>query len=135
MAGNSFNALVADVNEKIGEMNTAISGANTAATTARNAADTAAIETEKAVNATDAANGAAQAANEEANAWENAQIATQTLDAGSDADVEVTETDGKKNITFKLPRGNPGADGAKGDTGKSGVTFTLSGTKLYITTG
>lgn len=135
MANNSFNALVADVNEKIGEMNMAISDANGAAAAARSAADTATQETEKAVGAINAANEAAEDAGNEAAAWENVTITTETVDSASAADVSVTEAEGKKNMLFKVPRGKDGAKGAKGDTGSSGVTFQLSGTKLYITTG
>lgn len=134
MANNSFNALVADVNEKIGEMNTAISSANGAAAAARSAADTATQETEKAVAATGAANDAAEAANAEADAWKNAEIETETVDNAAEADVSVTEAEGKKQMLFKIPRGKDGATGPKGDTGESGVTFQLSGTRLYITT-
>ena len=135
MANNSFNALVADVNAKISEMNTAISAANGAAAAARNTADAAAQATENAVSATSAANAAAQSASDEAGAWENAEITTETVDSGAEADVSVTEAEGRKNMLFKVPRGMPGKDGQKGDTGRSGVTFQLSGTKLYITTG
>lgn len=131
---NSFNSLVANVNEKISEMNTEIGKTNGAATQAREAANTATEETAKAVAATTAATEAADRANDEAEAWENAVINTETLDAGSNAEVSVEEKAGVKNITFKIPRGATGAAGAKGDTGKSGVTFTISGTKLYIKT-
>lgn len=135
MANNSFNALIADVNEKITQMNTVIGETNGAIAAARTASEAAALETEKTVQAAGAASAAAQAANAEANAWDNAVIQTQTLAAGSDADVSVTEAEGKKNMTFKIPRGKDGAAGPKGDTGRSGVIFQLDGTKLYITTG
>lgn len=133
MANNSFNALIADVNEKITEMNTAISDANGAAAAARSAANAVAAETERATDAADAATEAAQKAAGEADAWESAVITTETVDSGTPADVSVTESGGKKNMHFKIPRGRDGDKGASGETGSSGVSFRLSGTSLYIT--
>jgi len=59
----------------------------------------------------------------------------QTMEAGSQADVTLTQDEGAKKLAFSIPRGADGAVGPKGDTGRSGVTFTLSGTTLHITTG
>lgn len=134
MATNSWNALVADVNSKISEMNAAISGANGAASTAKTAAETA---NEKAADA-DATAQEAHAAADDAEAerakWAGATAEANTLEPGSDATVTLSESGGVKKFTFGIPRGADGAQGEKGDTGKSGVAFTLSGTTLNITT-
>ena len=132
MATNSFDALVVDVNKKISEMNTAASGANSAAASARNAVTAADTATSSANAAAEAANDAAEAANSAADKWNGATASATTVAAGGEATVKLEDKDGVKAFMFGIPAGE---QGAKGDTGKSGVTFTLSGTKLYITTG
>lgn len=131
---NSFNALMADVNEKISQMNTAISTANGAAAEAASAKDTANTETEKAVEATNAANTAAQEAQAETEAWNSAAATAETIAYGATPRVTITEEDGAKKLHYKIPAGKPGEKGDPGADGKSGVTFRLDGTKLYITT-
>lgn len=130
MAGN-FNNLMADVNEKISEMNTAISTANGAAAEASSAKDTAQTEAEKAAAATNSANAASAEAAAETSAWNAATASAESIAYGEAPGVTITEQDGKKNFHYKIPAGAPGE---KGDPGKSGVTFRLDGTKLYITT-
>ena len=132
---NSFDALILDVNQTLSEMNTAASDANGAAASAAEAAQNADEKAAVAQTAQEAANAAAAAANAIAALWEGATVEASTLEAGSAATLDVTEENGKKKLTFGIPRGATGAAGAKGDTGKSGVTFRLSGTSLYITTG
>ena len=131
---NSFNALIADVNEKISQMNTAISNANGAAAEANSAKDTADIETAKAVAAAQAANTAAQAAQSEAAAWNAAKATAETIAYGETPSVAITEEDGAKKLHYKIPAGRPGEKGDPGADGRSGVTFELVGTKLYIVT-
>lgn len=134
MATNAFDALVSDVNKKLSEMGAATSEANGAAAKANDAVTEAAKQGAAAETAAQKANTAADAANALSDLWDDAQFEAVALDAGSEATVKVTEENGAKKVTFGLPRGAKGADGPKGDTGKSGVTFQLSGTKLYITT-
>jgi len=131
---NAFNELMAEVNQTISEMNTATSTANGAASTASTAAGKANTSADKADAAASAANSAASAAQAETDKWAGATVDATTLAAGSNATMNITEKNGVKNLTFGIPRGNDGAAGAKGDQGKSGVTFELVGTKLYITT-
>lgn len=128
---NSFNALMADVNEKISEMNTAISNTNGAAAQAKSATDTATTETEKTIAAAAAANEAAQTANDEAAAWDSATGTAETIAYGETPSVTISEVDGVKTFHHKIPEGKPGEKGADG---KSGVKFELVGTVLYITT-
>lgn len=132
---NAFDALVLDVNQKLSEMNTAASDANGAAASATEAAQNADEKAAAAQTAQEDANAAAAAANSIAALWEGATVEATTLAAGSAATLDVTEADGKKTLSFGIPRGATGAQGPKGDTGPSGVTFRLSGTSLYITTG
>lgn len=114
---NAWDVLVEEVNQTIAKANTAAGGANAAAAQATEAAQ--------------AAHTAANAANAAGSAWGNAQAQAQTLAPGSEATVSLGEEAGVKVITFGVPRGEKGE---KGDTGPAGVTFTLSGTTLYITT-
>lgn len=130
---NSWNETIADVNKTLANMNSAISGANGAAENARNEAEEAGEQADAAAQAASAANNAATAANAEAEKWRKATVSAVTLEAGKDATAEVSEKDGVKHITFGIPRGADGRVGDKGDTGKSGVNFTLSGSILYIT--
>lgn len=131
---NAWNETIADVNKTLANMNAAISGANGAAENARTEAEEAGEQADAAEKASADANAAATTANTEAEKWRNAKVSAVTLEAGSDATAEVTEKDGVKHITFGIPRGADGRAGDKGDTGKSGVKFTRSGTTLYITT-
>lgn len=105
---NAWDALVQEVNLALSNVATATSNANAAAT---------------------------QAAK-----WGSATVSAETLAEGSNATVTVSEANGAKHITYGIPRGATGAQGAKGDkgdkgdTGPAGVTFSLSGTTLTITT-
>lgn len=111
---NAWDALVAEVNLALSAVNTATSNANAAASKANASSENA---------DTSAAN--AQSA---ANAVGNATVSATTLSAGSNATVSLTEKNGVKHFTFGIPRGATGA------TGQAGVTFSLSGTTLTITT-
>lgn len=135
---NAWDVLVTEVNMTIAGMNTAISRANAAA--------------ENAVQAADAASAAGLQ-------WAQTRAEVQTLPAGSSATVSTTVSDGQQTLCFGIPRGETGAQGPrgekgdkgdtgdkgdrgdkgdKGDTGPmgpAGVTFSLSGTTLTITTG
>lgn len=135
MAVNTFDALMAEVNEKISQADTAASQANAAAATASEAAQNADEQAENAQTAAAGALDAARDAQAVADCWKNAVTETQTAQAGSEASVTLTQEAGVSRFSFVIPRGADGAAGAKGDTGRSGVTFRLSGTKLYITTG
>lgn len=135
MAANTFDALMAEVNAKISEAGIAASGANAAAAQANAAAQSAQQQAQLAGSAAQDAQEAAIEATEQARKWEGALVEAQTGEAGAEAGVTLSEAGGVKKISFVLPRGKDGAPGAKGDTGRSGVTFSLSGTKLYITTG
>lgn len=109
---NAWDALVSEINLSLSAMGTATSNANAAASSANTAATQAAK-------------------------WGNATASATTLEAGSAATVEVTEVNGVRHIIYGIPRGATGATGAKGekgDTGPAGVTFTLSGATLTITT-
>ena len=105
---NAWDALVAEVNLAISTTNTATSNANAAAAVA--------------------------------NKWGNVTTSVETLPEGSAATFEVTETGTGKNMKVGVPVGATGATGPqgpkgdKGDTGPAGVTFSLSGTTLMITT-
>ena len=108
---NAWDALVAEVNLAISETNTAASSANAAAAVAGK--------------------------------WGNVTTSAETLPEGSNATFAVSETGTGKNMHVGIPRGATGAQGPKGDkgdkgdtgaTGPAGVTFTLSGTTLTITT-
>ena len=134
MATNAFDALVSDVNKKLSEMGTATSAANSAAAKANDAVVEANEQAAAALAAAQAANAEAAEAGALVDLWDDVAVSATTLEAGSDATVQLSEENGNKKITFGLPRGDKGADGPKGDTGRSGVTFQLSGTKLYITT-
>lgn len=114
---NAWDVLVEEVNSTIAKAETAASTANASATKANEAADSAKT--------------AAQAANTAGEAWGKATVSATTLAADSNATVSLTEENGVKKITFGIPRGATGATGA---TGPAGVTFTLDGTTLYITT-
>lgn len=108
---NAWDALVAEVNLAISATTTATSNANAAAATA--------------------------------NLWGNVTTSVETLPEGSAATFDVTNTGTGKNMHIGVPRGATGAQGPqgakgdkgdKGDTGPAGVTFSLSGTTLTITT-
>lgn len=129
---SSWNALVSDVNKTIANMNEAASDANSAATLAGEAANAATVAAENAENAAEAANDAAEDAQAERVKWENATASIRTLDAEEEATLTMSEIGGVKNFAFAVPRGAIGKDGEKGSPGESGVTFTLTGTSLYI---
>jgi hypothetical protein len=115
-------------------MNSAISGSNGAAASANEAKEEAEKQAVAAQEAAADANEAASAASSEADKWKNATASAVALDAGSEPTVSISEKDGVKHVTFGVPRGADGRVGDKGDMGRSGVTFTRSGTTLYITT-
>lgn len=129
---STWNALVGDVNKAIADMNEEASKANAAAALAGEAAAAAQDAADAAKEAADAADEAADAAAKERSTWENATAGIRTLEADEDATLTLSETGGVKHFAFAVPRGETGADGAKGAPGVSGVTFTLTGTSLYI---
>lgn len=134
MATNSFSALMAEVNQVIAEANEATSNANGAAIQAQEAMQKANVAAENADEAAAAANGIAADVDAEINKWEGATVSAVTLEPGEAATMTMTEKNGVKNFEFGIPAGRDGAEGEKGDTGESGVTFTLSGTTLHIKT-
>lgn len=134
MAMNTFDALMAEVNQKISEANTAVSQANAAAAAATEAATDAGEEAQTAAQAAQQAQEAAQKAGTAADAWNNVTAEAQTTGADGQASVTLTQTTDGRKFSFVIPCGKEGAKGEKGDTGRSGVKFSLSGTKLYITT-
>jgi len=115
-------------------MNSAISNANGAAESAREEAQSAGSYADEAEKVIADANDAVETANAEAEKWRRTTVSANTLEPGSDATVSISERDGVKHIAFGLPRGEDGKVGDKGEVGNSGVTFTRSGTTLYITT-
>ncbi|MBP3655118.1 MAG: hypothetical protein J6K32_00300 [Clostridia bacterium] len=139
---NAWDALVAEVNLTLATVHTAASNANAAASLAATARD-------RASAAAESANAAASAASQEAALWDGAVVRASTLEPGSQATVSVADSGGTRTLSFGIPRGAAGARGAtgatgpqgpkgdkgdKGDPGTAGVTFTLSGTTLTITT-
>ena len=135
MAMTTFDALMAEVNQKISEANAAASQANAAAAEAKEAVDGVREDMQTVQAAAQEAQNAAHEVLRTAQEWEDLSVEATTAAASGTAGVTLTQAAGAKKLSFILPRGADGAVGAKGDTGRSGVTFTLSGTKLYITTG
>ena len=131
---SSWNALVSEVNKSIAGMNTKASEANSAATLAKEAANAAADAAEAAEDAAKNAEAETRASERERAKWTGATASVRTLDEDEDATLTLSDVGGVKNFAFGVPRGMTGADGEKGDPGESGVTFTLQGTTLYITT-
>lgn len=126
--GNAWDALVAEINLTLSKMNTAISETNAAA--------------ENALEAT-------KAANTQTDHLSKMTVQAATRNYGSGSTAMLTDDGTKKVLTLGLergPKGDKGEKGDKGDTGATGatgpqgpkgpagVTFTLSGTVLYITT-
>lgn len=126
--GNAWDALVAEINLTLSKMNTAISETNAAA--------------ENALEAT-------KAANTQTDHLSKMTVQAATRNYGSGSTAALTDDGTKKVLTLGLergPKGDKGEKGDKGDTGATGatgpqgpkgpagVTFTLSGTVLYITT-
>ena len=126
--GNAWDALVAEINLTLSKMNTAISETNAAA--------------ENALEAT-------KAANTQTDHLSKMTVQAATRNYGSGSTATLTDDGTKKVLTLGLERGPKGDKGAKGDKGEkgatgatgpqgpkgpAGVTFTLSGTVLYITT-
>ena len=126
--GNAWDALVAEINLTLSKMNTAISETNAAA--------------ENALEAT-------KAANTQTDHLSKMTVQAATRNDGSGSTATLTDDGTKKVLTLGLERGPKGDKGDKGDQGDkgatgatgpqgpkgpAGVTFTLSGTVLYITT-
>lgn len=126
--GNAWDALVAEINLTLSKMNTAISETNAAA--------------ENALEAT-------KAANTQTDHLSKMTVQAATRNYGSGSTAALTDDGTKKVLTLGLERGPKGEKGDKGDKGDkgatgatgpqgpkgpAGVTFTLSGTVLYITT-
>lgn len=132
---SSWNALVSEVNTTIADMNKAASNANAAATQAKEAAQ----EAEEAIAAAQAATQAAEEAADECNEtraeWDGATFSVTKLDENAEPTFEALDRGGVKHLAIGVPSGKTGQDGAKGDPGVSGVTFTLTGTTLYIQKG
>lgn len=126
--GNAWDALVAEINLTLSKMNTAISETNAAA--------------ENALEAT-------KAANTQTDHLSKMTVQAATRNYGSGSTATLNDDGTKKVLTLGIergPKGEKGDKGDKGDTGATGatgpqgpkgpagVTFTLSGTVLYITT-
>ena len=127
--GNAWDALVTEINLTLSKINTAISEANAA--------------TEGAKTQTEATQKAVQAANTQAQRLAGMDIRAQARDYGSGSTAQMADSGGKLVLTLGIERGKPGAKGDKGekgdrgdkgDTGPAGVTFSLSGSTLTITT-
>ena len=127
--GNAWDALVTEINLTLSKINTAISEANAA--------------TEGAKTQTEATQKAVQAANTQAQRLADMDIRAQAREYGSGSTAQMADSGGKLVLTLGIERGKPGAKGEKGDkgdrgdkgdTGPAGVTFSLSGTTLTITT-
>ena len=127
--GNAWDALVTEINLTLSKINTAISEANAA--------------TEGAKTQTEATQKAVQAANTQAQRLADMDIRAQAREYGSGSTAQMADSGGKLVLTLGIERGKPGAKGDKGDkgdrgdkgdTGPAGVTFSLSGTTLSITT-
>lgn len=127
--GNAWDALVTEINLTLSKINTAISEANAA--------------TEGAKTQTEATQKAVQAANTQAQRLADMDIRAQAREYGSGSTAQMADSGGKLVLTLGIERGKPGAKGDKGDkgdrgdkgdTGPAGVTFSLSGTMLTITT-
>lgn len=127
--GNAWDALVTEINLTLSKINTAISEANAA--------------TEGAKTQTEATQKAVQAANAQAQRLADMDIRAQAREYGSGSTAQMADSGGKLVLTLGIERGKPGAKGEKGDkgdrgdkgdTGPAGVTFSLSGTTLTITT-
>lgn len=127
--GNAWDALVTEINLTLSKINTAISEANAA--------------TEGTKTQTEATQKAVQAANAQAQRLADMDIRAQAREYGSGSTAQMADSGGKLVLTLGIERGKPGAKGDKGDkgdrgdkgdTGPAGVTFSLSGTTLTITT-
>lgn len=127
--GNAWDALVTEINLTLSKINTAISEANAA--------------TEGAKTQTEATQKAVKAANTQAQRLADMDIRAQAREYGSGSTAQMADSGGKLVLTLGIERGKPGAKGDKGDkgdrgdkgdTGPAGVTFSLSGTTLTITT-
>lgn len=137
MADNSWNALVASVNDSIARMSSATSGANGAAASAAESEQKADAAAGVATTSAGNADLAADRANAEAAKWEGATVEATQLAEGSAPTCTRTEADGVVHMVYGIPKGATGPQGPQGPqgpTGKSGVTFSLSGTTLTITT-
>ena len=100
-------------------------------------------EVNLAISATNTATSNANAAAAVAGKWGNVTTSVETLPEGSKATFTVTETGTGEHMAVGIPvgatgkqgpQGPQGIQGPKGDTGPAGVTFSLSGTTLTITT-
>jgi hypothetical protein len=130
---NAFDALVLDVNQKLSEMDKAASNANGSAAVANEAAAQANKQAAAAQTAAAAAQAAAADASGKADAWNGVTVSATSLAEGETPTV-VVKGDSAKEMLFGIPVGATGPQGPKGDPGVSGVSFQLSGDKLYITT-
>ena len=122
---NAWDALVAEINLTLSKMNTAISETNAAA--------------ENALEATGAAS-------EQAERLAAMEVVSETREYGSGSTAALEDDGAKKVLTLGLERGpqgeqgpqgekgDPGEAGPQGPQGPAGVTFSLNGTTLTITT-
>jgi len=131
---NAWDALVQEINLTLSMANTSISNANAAS-------EQATVSAEKANAAAAQADAAAQEVKDAGErvtaAWQGATVEAVTLEPGEQATVALSEEGGIKHLVYGIPRGadgERGEQGPKGDTGPAGVTFTLTGSVLYITT-
>lgn len=74
-----------------------------------------------AAEAAQAAQAALDAVKAAGGAWENANVVTRNLAAGTEATADVSAGGGTKTLTIGMPKGETGTDGAKGETGPADI--------------
>lgn len=137
-AAKSANDAAAGANSAAANANEQAESANLAAQNANNAAASASAQAGAAANAATSANNAAASAAAQASHLQNMVVTAETREYGSGSTASLTDDGVKKILSLGIERGPQGAtgpQGPQGPMGPAGVTFSLSGTTLYITTG
>lgn len=137
-AAKSANGAAKSANDAAASANLAAASANNAAASASAQAGAAANAATGANNAAASANNAAASAAAQASHLQNMVVTAGTREYGSGSTASLTDDGVKKILSLGIERGPQGAtgpQGPQGPMGPAGVTFSLSGTTLYITTG
>lgn len=137
-AAKSANDAAAGANSAAANANEQAESANLAAQNANNAAASASAQAGAAANAATSANNAAASAAAQASHLQSMVVTAGTREYGSGSTASLTDDGVKKILSLGIERGPQGAtgpQGPQGPMGPAGVTFSLSGTTLYITTG